>query len=442
MSLSENSQRAGNARVTAMQVLIAVIKHGRSLNSCLNERVETLRDPRDRALAKELCYGVLRWYHRLSAILEQLLNKPLRSRDADVQIALLIGVYQILYARVPSHAAVDESVKLTKSRRKSWAGNMVNGVLRTFLRDQQALMSRLEENQTAVFSHPEWLIEMVRSAWPDDWQAVLQANNEHPPMSLRVNEKQCSRDEVLAMLANRGIAAHAHQHARSGIALQRPIGVEELPGFAEGLVSVQDGAAQLSGDLLAMQPGHRILDACAAPGGKTALILERSPADQLLTAVDIDTRRLERLHANLRRLKLSCRVVCADVADVASWWDGVAFERVLLDAPCTGSGVIRRHPDIKLLRGASDLEDQSRRQEQLLEALWHVLAPAGQLLYATCSIVPLENDRVIERFLNRHEDAQIQSIDAEWGRKTGFGRQILPGDGGMDGFYYAVLVKT
>ena len=425
-----------------MQVLVEVIGHGRSLDGCLIKHVGNLTEMRDQALAKEICFGVLRWYHRLSAIINQLLSKPLRPRDVDVQVALLIGLFQILYARVPSHAAVNESVKLAKSGRKSWAGKMVNGVLRTFLREQTTILSQLESVNTASYSHPDWLTEVIRRAWPDDWQAILRGNNDRPPMSLRVNLRKNSRDDMLAMLEAHGLTAHAHSSSPTGVVLSHPVGVEQLPGFFDGHMSVQDCSGQLAGQLLAAKPGHRILDACAAPGGKTALLLEQSRDAQQLTAIDIDQQRLKRLQDNLRRLALSCLTICADVGDLNSWWDGVTFERVLLDAPCTGSGVIRRHPDIKLLRRLSDLDSFSRKQEQLLETLWRVLATAGRLLYATCSVIPLENDHVIERFLNRHEDAKSLPIEADWGRGTGFGRQILPGESGMDGFFYAVLVKV
>ena len=427
-------------RYGAVQVLERVLRHGRSLTRAL-EQARALRDPRDEGLRRELCYGVARYGPRLEAAVELLLERPLRRRDADVQAALLIGLYQLLYTRAPAHAAVATSVDAAGRLGKPWAKGLVNGVLRRFLRDRQRVLQRLERSEAARLSHPRWMIELIRETWDENWPAILRANNEHPPMTLRVNQRRSSRAQYHERLQRAGLPASPCPTAPSALTLHRPCRVTALPGFDAGEVSVQDAAAQLAAGVLDPPCGASVLDACAAPGGKAAHLLERVD-DLRLVAVDVDAERCERIHRTLERLALSAQVLVADVREPDTWWDGQPFERILVDAPCSASGVIRRHPDAKWLRRGDDLEALAGTQRALLDAVWPLLARGGRLLYATCSILPQENDRVIEAFLAGHRGARVLGVDATWGRPTAHGRQILPGEEGMDGFYYAQLAKA
>ena len=429
-----------SARYLATKVLTAVLQDRISLNEAFARLVPPTTP--DSSLVKELCYGCLRSYPRLQAIIGQLLAKPLKPKDQDLEILMALGLYQMLAMRIPEHAAVAETVNVTKKLGKTWARGVVNAVLRNFQRDKDRLLNNIAEQPEALFAHPTWLLHSIQQAWPDDWQAIVAANNQHPPLTLRVNLKKQSRDAYLKLLATHGIEAIATPHSNSGISLTTPVDVKKLPGFAKGHVSVQDLAAQLAAQLLAVKPGHRVLDACAAPGGKTAHLLEAQTALAELVAIDKDQKRLLRVKENLARLSLSAHLICADAADTKTWWDGKPFERILLDAPCSATGVIRRHPDIKYLRQAQDFDHLPEQQLQLLHSLWPLLAPGGILVYATCSIMPEENTQAIARFLASHPDAIEQPINADWGRKASFGRQILPGEANMDGFYYARLKKA
>lgn len=429
-----------NARTAAAAVLARILSQGSSLSAALPPALAKLRAPAERALAQELCYGALRWYPRLAAVLDGLLDKPLKARDADVRCLLLLGLYQLIYMRIPDHAAVTETVMAAKALSKPWAGGLVNAILRGFLRDRERLLFEADRDAAAVAAHPAWLLENIKAAWPDDWQAIIAANNRRPPMALRVNARQTGRDDYLARLAQAGMTASPAPHTSHGVILDQPVDVERLPGFGAGEVSVQDGAAQLAAPLLDVRPGQRVLDACAAPGGKTAHLLE-SQSDIDLTALDSDAGRLRRVEENLRRLRLHARVTQGDAALPDGWWDGVPFDRILLDAPCSATGVIRRHPDIKLLRRPEDIDALARTQQHILEALWPLLKPGGMLLYATCSILPQENEQQMTRFLSAHTDAVEQGIDAAWGQRLSAGRQILPGEYDMDGFFYACVRK-
>ena len=429
-------------RQASVATLLQVIQHGRSLTDSLNHSLAKLK-PADRALCQAICYGVLRHYHRLESLLQGLMEKPLRQKDQDIHCLLLIGLYQLLEMRIPDHAAVSQTVAASKALRKPWARQLVNGVLRNFQRQQESLLASLTEaDPVSFYSHPQWLINRLQQAWPDDWQAILTANNLQAPMSLRVNRRRLSRDDYLARLTKQNIAARALPWTQQGIQLQQAVPVEALPGFAEGDVSVQDGAAQLAAELLATGAGEAILDACAAPGGKTAHILESQPELQEVVAIDVEPQRLERVTENLQRLGVQARLVCDDASEPARWWDGQPFDRILLDAPCSASGVIRRHPDIKLLRRETDIPTLMALQHKLLRQLWPLLKSGGMLLYATCSVLPEENHLQIQQFLAEQADARLQTIEADWGRTMPAGRQILPGEEEMDGFYYACLRKT
>lgn len=437
---------AAQARALAAQAVTAV-QTGRSLGAVLDELFENLPAPlaRERSLIQELCYGTLRWLFLLQALLPDFLKRPLKDKDRDLHALLLIGLYQLLFMRVAAHAAVWETVEAVKFLNKDWARALVNGVLRSVLREEQALRARLTGDRALMQSQPGWLLQRLQTAYPGDWRAVVQASNARPPMILRVNRTHGSRAAYHERLRAAGIAAEAPEDIDDALRLESPLPVESLPGFADGDVSVQDAAAQLAAPLLAAQSGDRVLDACAAPGGKAAHLLELAP-DLDLVVLDIDGKRLARVSENFARLGLHGQILPGDAGRPADWWDGRPFQRILLDAPCSATGVIRRHPDIRLHRRPEDLERLTAQQTRLLDALWPLLAPGGKLLYVTCSILPEENGQQAEAFCARHPDARPAPLRHtaldRYARCSTHGCQILPGCGGLDGFFYAALVKT
>ena len=426
-------------RTAATQVLAQILRNQGSLSSLLPAFSAKISE-NDRPLLQELCFGTCRYYPQLQAYTECLLDKPLRTKDADVQAILLLGLYQLIYTRIPDHAAIGETVEVTRHINKPWAAKLTNGVLRNFQRDSSNLNKLLQQNNAFNSNHPAWLDGMLRKNWPDQFDALITANNQHPPFTLRLNTRKIAREDYLAQLEDLGINAKPTTVSRYGIVLTQPCDPRKLPGFPEGLISVQDEAAQLSGGLLELSPNLRILDACAAPGGKTGHLLEIEPSLQV-TALDADERRLGRVHENLTRLGLSAQVRCGDATQPESWWDGASFDRILLDAPCSATGIIRRHPDIKILRTPEEILRLSELQGKLLDALWPLLKPGGILLYATCSIMPRENTKVIESFLQRQPQAICDTLDVDWGLLQTCGRQLLPQLDGHDGFYYARLRK-
>jgi 16S rRNA (cytosine967-C5)-methyltransferase len=427
-----------NTRAVAAQVLANVIQNGHSLTVSLDHTLANIQSSQDKAFIQMLCYGVCRQFHHLEAVLDELLDKPLK--DIEVKIVILIGLYQLQFMRVKPHAAVSETVLAV--RKKNWAKGLVNALLRTYLREQERLDQVVLQKPSAAVSHPEWLFARIQHDWPEQAAQILHANNQQAPMALRLNRAKVSREDYVRQLAAQDITAHEVDFCPSALVLDKAVPVENLPGFAEGWVSVQDTAAQLAAYLLDVQSGQRVLDVCAAPGGKTAHILEIQPELQTLVALDIDPARLQRVAANLQRLQLSATLIAADAADPQSWWDGQLFDRILLDAPCSATGVIRRHPDIKLLRRADDIDQLQILQQAILEAVWPLLAPGGLLLYATCSVLKQENSQQIQAFLAAHLDAHELEFPATWGMASGVGRQIVTGESGMDGFYYARLRKA
>jgi 16S rRNA (cytosine967-C5)-methyltransferase len=431
-----------NARSRAARILAQVINDGRSLSDVLPAALKTADDPRERALVQELAYGTLRWYYRLQAILDRLLKRPLRQRDGDLYCLLLSGLYQLSRMGVPSHVAVNETVQATRELKKEWASGLVNAVLRGYQRETAHLEAVAEQSREAHYAHPKWLIDVLQADWPADWENILDAGNQRPPLSLRVNQQQVGRDDYLVLLLQAGIKAHAMRHAAHGIIVESPVPVEALPEFAEGRVSVQDGAAQQVAGLLDLAAGQRVLDACAAPGGKTAHILESEPGLESLTAVEINPGRVRRIEENLSRLGFAANLIQGDAANPEAWWDGRCFDRILLDVPCAATGVIRRHPDIKLLRRPQDITALVSRQVHLLQAMWPLLSDGGMLLYTTCSVLVEENDRQIGRFLSTHPNAKAMPIEVVWGRCCAHGRQILPGEEELDGFYFSCMRKT
>jgi 16S rRNA (cytosine967-C5)-methyltransferase len=418
------------------------LQDGQSLTAALDHAFLGIESTKDRAFIQALCYGVCRQYHRLDFILSQLLDKPLK--DADVKALALVGLYQLNFMRVKPHAAVSETV--LAARKKPWAKSLINAVLRTYLREQEGLENKADQDKVAALSHPDWLVKQIEQDWPEQAQQILLENNQQPPMVLRVNLAKTTREHYLQLLTGQEVAAEAIGFCASAIKLDKPVPVEQLPGFKEGLASVQDTAAQLAAGLLDVQPGQRVLDVCAAPGGKTAHILESQPQLKELVAVDIDESRMLRVSENLQRLGLSATLLVGDAANPAAWWDGKLFDRILLDAPCSALGVIRRHPDIKLLRRAEDIGQLQTLQKTILEAVWPLLAPGGLMVYATCSILKQENEEQVHAFLAAHPDAIERSMSTvetlDWGIEQVCGRQIITGDSAMDGFYYARIVKS
>lgn len=430
----------GKLRAKAAVTLSKLLAQEGSLASLLR-RADYPADDSSFPLLQEIVFGTCRWYFQLDAILAQLLSKPLKAKDNDVRCLLLIGLYQLHHLRVPDYAVVNETVAATKALKKDWAKGLVNAILRGFLRDTETLVKKSLTSEQGEFAHPRWLIERLRSAWPQQWAQILKDNNIRPPMTLRVNTHRIAMEQFLANLEQAGIDAAAGPLASTSVYLANPCPVESIPGFEEGLCSVQDEASQLIPGLLDLQDGLRILDACAAPGGKTCHILESGFEFKELVALDNDARRLERLQQNLDRLQLHATVTVGDAGDAAQWWDNAAFDRILLDAPCSATGIIRRHPDIKLLRRDTDIPKLGLLQTQLLESVWGCLNPGGLLLYSTCSVLPEENSAIVGRFLESHDDAKLETIDAQWGVECDIGKQLLPGAGGNDGFYFARLRK-
>ena len=429
-----------NPRLAAAKALTAVLNGKASLNSSLPLQLDKV-EARDRGLTQDLAFGTARWQPRLSALANKLLQKPFKAADADVEALLLGGLYQLLYTRIPAHAAIGETVGCADKLKKPWAKALLNAVLRNAQRESEALLVELEHDPVVRTAHPRWLQKSLKAFWPEQWEAICAANNAHPPMILRVNRRHKTRDAYLQLLVESGIEARPCVFSQDGIVLAEPCDVRNLPGFAEGWISVQDEAAQLAADLLDLAPGQRVLDACCAPGGKTCHILEVEPKLAGVVAVDLEAKRLVRVRENLERLGLSAELIAADGRDTATWWDGKPFQRILLDAPCSATGVIRRHPDIKLTRQPDDIGALATLQGELLDAMWPTLEVGGILLYATCSTLPTENTEVIEAFLARTPGARELDIAGQFGIKQPHGRQLLAQEGGHDGFYYAKLIK-
>ena len=429
-----------NPRLAATRALAAVLAGRASLGSSLPEQLAKV-DPRDRALAQDLAFGTARWQPRLSLLAEKLMDKPFKAGDRDLEALLLIGLYQLFHTRIPAHAAIGETVGCVDKLKKSSAKGLLNAVLRRAQREYDSLLPALEHDPAARLAHPRWLQKALKARWPEHWEAIATANNLHPPLILRVNRRQGSRDAYLAELAAAGIEAVPCAFSADGIRLLQPQDVTALPGFAAGRLSVQDEAALLAAELLELAPGQRVLDACAAPGGKTCHLLEREPGLAEVVALDADAGRLQRVEQNLARLGLTARTLAADGRAVADWWDGTPFQRILLDAPCSATGVIRRHPDIKLTRQASDIAPLVQLQGELLDALWPTLEVGGILVYATCSVLPEENSSNLAAFLARTPGARELDIPATWGLAQPHGRQLLPQPDGHDGFYYCKLIK-
>lgn len=433
-----------NARARAALHLAPVLRQ----QSALSLDSIDPEDP-DRGLISELCYGTLRFLPALEILAKHLLNKGLKEKDSDILALLLIGLYQIRHLRVSDHAAVSETVQAAKQLKKPWATGLLNGALRTCLRELESLETEFAKNRVFASAHPEWLINSIERQWPDQAEQIFAGGNSRPPMTLRVNLARTDRSSFLAELEQASFAASPGQICPSAVQLANAVAVHRIPGFEQGQASVQDEGAQLAAYLLNPKKGDKVLDACAAPGGKTGHLLEYCP-DISLLAMDIDQNRISRVEENLQRLNYSADVQVADASDPESWWSKQPFDCILLDAPCSGSGVIRRHPDIKHLRTPEDISGFRERQIKLLEALWSTLAEGGKLLYVTCSILKSENQDVVSHFAKSKNDLtlldmQIEGASDEFAARSfacNPGIQLLPMAEGQDGFYYALMTKA
>ena len=425
-------------RAAAARCLQAVA-NGQSLSREL-PRWEQKVKFEQRPLLRELCYGTLRFYPLLDAVVSQCIKKPVKDKDLDLHMLLCLGVYQLDYMRIADHACINTTVNAVRKLKKDWAKGLTNAVLRRFQRERDTLLGNLSEAEACA--HPDWLHQAIIEAWPEQAEAIFAANNSHPPLCLRNNATRQTRDAYLEQLTAAELAASPCAFATDGIRLAKPVDVSKLPAFEDGAASVQDESAQLCAELLQPQAGMRILDACAAPGGKSGHLLEATGGELSLTCLDIDDSRLLRVQDNLERLDFSAELMAGDAARPEQWWDNELFDQILLDAPCSASGVVRRNPDIKLHRLSTDIDTLAATQLRLLKALWPTLKPGGRLLYATCSILPPENTGVVEAFLNEEPNAKHCPIAADWGLEQRVGRQLLPQADGHDGFYYAVLEKA
>ena len=432
-----NGPSSGTAsRLVAAHVLDAVLHRGRSLKSEFANALPKLADPRDRALVEAICFAALRERARYAAALDGWMAKPPGQRDAPLRALLYVGFAQIDALRLPAHAAVDATVEAARALGRTHQAGMVNALLRRALREGLPAADPAQ-------AWPAWLLDEVRRDWPAQADAALAASAIAAPLWLRVNRLKSDRDAAQAALQAAGIAATAHPALTDALRIEDSMAVADLPGFEDGLMSVQDGSAQAVADALAPAPGARVLDACAAPGGKAAHMLERDPSLRL-TALDIDPRRLRRTADTLKRVGVDATVELktADATHLSAWWDGTPFDAVLIDAPCSATGIVRRQPDILLHRQPADIDALVSTQARLLDALWPVVAPGGVLVYATCSILARENAEQIDAFLARTADAVAEPLDARFGHAAGAGRQRLPGEDGMDGFFYARLRKV
>lgn len=428
-----------NSRAIVARILCALCNDRGSLSTQLHN----YREHDEFSLIQETSYGCCRWFLALETLLEELLNKPLKKQDLDIKCLMICALYQLRELDVAEYAVINESVSAVSSFKKPWAKGLVNAVLRGYQRRREELEATLERDRPErAHSIPPWLAAEFTAQWPEQAASIFQNSNFRPPMTLRVNLAKCSRESYLDSLRAAGMEASAGALANSSLYLHKPVAVFDLPGFDEGLVSVQDEASQLVAPLLQLEPGQRVLDACAAPGGKACHVLESEPSLTGLTAIDLSEAKLTRIRENLHRLQLDATLLAADAATTATWWDGEPFDRILLDAPCSATGVIRRHPDIKLLRRPLQIEELCKVQAGLLAALWDCLRPGGLLLYTTCSLLRQENEVTIRGFLETTDSAKYEAITADWGVECAFGRQLLPGTSvGPDGFFYCALRK-
>lgn len=427
-------KKSPNIRSLAAQTVEQVVEKGQSLSN-VQPALQQKVPEKDKALLQELSFGVLRTLAQLEWFIGKLMSRPMTGKQRTLHYLLMVGLYQLLYTRIPPHAALAETVEGAVVLKRPQLKGLINGVLRQFQRQQATLLSEFATHDSR-FLHPFWLIKRLRTAYPTQWEAIVEANNQRPPLWLRVNRQHHNRDAWLALLEESGIQGFAHSAYPDAVRLETPCSVHALPGFEDGWVTVQDASAQGCIPLLDPQNGEDILDLCAAPGGKTTHILEAAPQANVL-AVDIDEQRLTRVYENLKRLGMQATVKQGDGRYPEHWSEGKQFDRILLDAPCSATGVIRRHPDIKWLRRDRDIPELAALQSQILDAIWPLLKPGGTLLYATCSVLPEENTHQVAAFLKRTPGAKLTST----GTPDSPGIQNLPASTEGDGFFYAKLIK-
>lgn len=432
---------SANSRLLAIKIINSLREQQGSLTSLLDNLLRD-QDSDNKALVQAICFGVCRQLFLLQHLVDHFLQKPLRNKDQDIYCLLLIGSYQLLFMRMPDYAVIHECVACCTKLRKEWAKKLVNAILRSVQRDGASLVEQTRNNPALYFSHPDWMLKLLQQDWPDYFLEILAANNQQAPMTLRINQSKTTPDACLATLKTQGIEAEPGKLSPNALILSRPLEVYALPGFQEGVISVQDEASQLVAPLLQVHNGETVLDACAAPGGKTCAILESSP-EAILVAIDNEPQRLQKVADNLHRIGASAELICKDIREQARSWQSQqkCFDRILLDVPCTATGVIRRHPDIKLLRQAEDLEKLLSLQAEILREVWPLLKPGGYMLYSTCSLFRSENTIQVAAFLASHPDAREAPIKADWGLAETHGRQLLPQPHSHDGFYYALLQK-
>ncbi|CBG91229.1 16S rRNA (cytosine(967)-C(5))-methyltransferase RsmB [Citrobacter rodentium] len=423
-----------NLRSIAAQAVEQVVEQGHSLSNVLPPLQQKVSD-KDKALLQELCFGVLRTLSQLEWLIGKLMSRPMTGKQRTLHYLIMVGFYQLLYTRIPPHAALAETVEGAVAIKRPQLKGLINGVLRQFQRNQDALLAEFAHSE-ARFLHPSWLLKRLQKAWPEQWESIVEANNQRPPMWLRVNRTHHTRNAWLALLEEAGMKGFTHPDYPDAVRLDTPVPVHALPGFDKGWVTAQDASAQGCVAFLAPQNGEQILDLCAAPGGKTTHILEAAP-DAKVLAVDVDEQRLSRVYDNLKRLGMNATVKQGDGRYPLQWCGEQQFDRILLDAPCSATGVIRRHPDIKWLRRDRDIAELAALQAEILDAVWPHLKPGGTLVYATCSVLPEENSQQIKAFLQRTADATL----SETGTPELPGLQNLPGAEEGDGFFYAKLIK-
>ncbi len=432
---------AAEVRALAARIVAEVADRGRSLDAVLEPY-----KGRETGLLRVLATGTVRWHVRLEAFLARLSVRPASELVPELRSLALVGLFQLLYTDIAPHAAVAETVEATRLLGHRRAVGFVNAILRRCQRERAVIAEEVDRDTALRTAHPRWLVDALGDDWGEELETLLAANNEHPPMWLRVNRRRLTTDAYISRLADVGMDAVRHRFAPEAVRLAAPVAVDQLPGFANGDVSVQDAAAQLAAHLLEPRAGQRVLDACAAPGGKACHLLELCPGLDELVALDLSASRLARVQQNLERLELKAHLVTGDAAVPSEWDDGRGFDRILLDAPCSATGVIRRHPDIKLLRREADLESLCRKQRGMLDATWNLLRPGGRLLYATCSVLRRENARIVADFLAAQPDTVDVTAAATsalgLSPKVGPGYGLRTGETGADGFYYACLQKA
>lgn len=429
-----------DTRALAATALAEIALRGASLRDAMERHAPKLPDPRDRALLMALLSEGTRWWLRFDPALDRLLEQPLRRKEPQIHALLVLGLVQLEVLQLQDYAAVAATVEASRALKRPRLAGLVNAVLRRWQRERVDLLAALDAAPPTRHGHPVWLAAAIARDWTDQADAVFAADNLEPPLMLRANRRRTTREALLERLQADSQTAQAHAWLADAIVLPHSGDVTRFPGFAEGLFAVQDGAAQIAADLLDARPGQRVLDACAAPGGKACHLLERT--DLALTALDSDPARLRRIGQNLDRLGLHAHLVAGDAATPSAWWDGEPYDRILIDAPCSATGVLRRRPDVRLHRRESDIPTLAALQQRILGALWPLLKPGGKLVYATCSLLRAENEAAVQSLLATVPDARPLPFALPAGQAGAVGWQILPGDGDLDGMYYAVIEKS